>query len=337
MSIDVFSISKVSPELVEDFANRTWGEARAKLILTEWWIDSIHAETMVAFDSVMHRVAGIVVAVKSSWRLPNGSSSNTVSICGWYVAPEYAGQGLGRLLVKHFDQSTSSRNTVAITEDAVRAFKKLGWTGPFTAQLFLLPLPSLRRSNLISDKFSYESYDISGADLPTDLCDALNQIENDSPVKIGRRVRSSEAWISHLSVWPQRKRSIHIITLDGNPIGAFSLRDTDELAASIYRYARLTYVTDIIFNNQDDECLFYACSVIKSVAKRTAGGLVLCTSNNNIAKALEKNGWWSKKTILIGKKIELKSPLYMLDGELSKISNDNFDITFSDSDIDLNL
>ena len=44
-----------------------------------------------------------------------------------------------------------------------------------------------------------------------------------------------------------------------------------------------------------------------------------------------------KKTILIGKKIELKSPLYMLDGELSKISNDNFDITFSDSDIDLNL
>lgn len=337
MSIDVFSISKVTPGLVEDFANRTWGEERAKLILTEWWIDSSHAETMVAFDNLMNRVAGIVVAVKSSWRLPNGNSSDTVSICGWYVSPEYAGQGLGRLLVKYFDQSTSSRNTVAITEDAVRAFKKLGWEGPFTAQLFLLPLPSLRRSKLISSEFSFKSYDISGSDLPADLCDALNQIENNAPVKIGRRVRSSEAWISHLSVWPKRKRSIHIISLNKKPIGAFSLRDADEQAASIYRYARLTYVTDIIFNNQDHECLLYACSVMKSVTKKTAGGLVLCTSNKNIAKVLIKNGWWSKKTILIGKKLEAKSPLYMLDGELAKIANNNLDITFSDSDIDLNL
>ena len=65
--------------------------------------------------------------------------------------------------------------------------------------------------------------------------------------------------------------------------------------------------------------------------------MVLCTSNKNIAKVLIKNGWWSKKTILIGKKLEAKSPLYMLDGELAKIANNNLDITFSDSDIDLNL
>lgn len=337
MTINVLPISELSSNLVADFANRTWGEARAKIILSEWWIDSSHAETMVAYDSNFKRIAGIVVAVKSCWQLPNGDVSNTVSICGWYVAPEYAGQGLGRLLVKYFDNSTGSRNTVAITNDAVRAFKKLGWTGPFKAQLFLLPFPKIRRSKTFSDMFSYKSYDIVGEQLPIELCQALDNIENNAPKNQGRRIRSSKAWISHLSVWPKRRRRIYIIELDGIPIGAFSLRDTDSHAAAIYRFSRLSYITDIIMNNQDADCLSYVCSVISSAAKISTAGLVLCTSNKNIAKALISAGWWSENTILIGNKISSKSPLYMLDGEIAKISNDNFDITFSDSDIDLNL
>ena len=75
----------------------------AKVILSEWWVNSNHAYTMVAYDNKLERIAGIVVAVKSCWRLPNGELSDTVSICGWYVAPEYAGQGIGRVLVKHFN------------------------------------------------------------------------------------------------------------------------------------------------------------------------------------------------------------------------------------------
>ena len=101
MSIDVFSISQISPKLVAEFAKRTWGKERAKVILSEWWVNSNHAYTMVAYDNELERIAGIVVAVKSCWHLPNGELSDTVSICGWYVAPEYAGQGLGRVLVKH--------------------------------------------------------------------------------------------------------------------------------------------------------------------------------------------------------------------------------------------
>jgi GNAT superfamily N-acetyltransferase len=337
MTIDVCSISDVKPELVADFANRTWGEARAKLILSEWWINSSHAETMVAFDTALDRIAGIVVAVKSSWRLSNRKTSSTVSICGWYVAPEYAGQGLGRLLVKRFDKTTTSRNTVAITENAIQAFKKLGWSGPHGSQLFLLPLPLFHQSNSISDKFSFESYNIVGDKLPIELQDALNKIEHDAPLNLTRRVRSAEAWCSHLSVWPKRRRSIYIITLHGKAIGAFSIRDADKQAAAIYRYARLSYVTDIIMNEQSIDCLSYIASVIISSAKSTAGGLVLCTSNVNFANTLTNSGWWSEKTMLIGKKIAAKSPLYMLDGELAKISNENLDITFSDSDIDLNL
>ena len=337
MSINVFPVSEVSPKLVAEFANRTWGEDRAKIILSEWWVDSDHADTMVAYDKALERIAGIVVAVKSCWCLPNGELSNTVSICGWYVAPEYAGQGLGRLLVRYFNDSTTSRNTVAITEDAVKAFKKLGWNGPFKAKLFLFPLPIIRKSKIISDRFSYKSYKIIGNQLPIELCDALDKIDTEAPKNMGRRVRSAKAWRSHLSVWPERRRSIYIIELNDEPIGAFAIRNADKHAAAIYRYSRLCYVTDIIMNNQDEECLSYVSSVIISAANITSGGLVTCTSNRNIADALIKCGWWSESTPIIGKKIAAKSPLYMLDGELAKISDNNFDITFSDSDIDLNL
>ena len=337
MSIDVFSISQISPKLVAEFANRTWGKERAKVILSEWWVNSNHAYTMVAYDNELERIAGIVVAVKSCWHLPNGELSDTVSICGWYVAPEYAGQGLGRVLVKHFNDFTTSRNTLAITKDAVKAFQKLGWNGPFKAKLFLFPLPLIRKSKIISDCFSYKSYKILGNQLPIELCEALDKIDNEAPKNLGRRVRSAKAWKSHLSVWPERRRSMYIIELNNAPIGAFVIRCADKHAAPVYRYSRLSYVTDIIMNNQDVECLSYLSTVIISAANITTGGLVTCTSNCNIAEALSRCGWWSESTPIIGKKIAAKSPLYMLDGELAKISNNNFDITFSDSDIDLNL
>ena len=337
MSIDIVSITKVSSNLIKDFANRTWGRAKAKQILSEWWIDSTHAETMVALDNSMKRVAGIVVGVKSTWRLPSGAFSETISICGWYVAPEYAGQGMGRILVNHFDKSTTSRNTLAITKNAIKAFKKLGWVGPFTADLFILPFPSLRSNKLVSNKFSYKYYKISGANLPTDLSHDLNMIENNAPIGIGRRVRSAEAWISHLNVWPKRKRIIYIILLHGKPVGAFSIRNTDKHAAPLYRFTRLEYVTDIILNNEDSDSLNYICSVIESATRRTTFGIIMCTSNYNISKTLVKRGWWSKKSRIIGKKIEAKSPLFMLHGDITEIPKTDLDMTFSDSDIDLNL
>lgn len=337
MSVEISSITSIPPELITDFANRTWGELQAQSVLSEWWLGSPHAETMVAFDKAHNRLAGIVVAVKSRWTLPDRTLSDAVSICGWYVAPEYAGQGLGRLLVRYFDSISTSRNTLAITEDAVRAFHKLGWRGPFRTQLLCLPLPALRRSPRVSERFSLTSYAVRGNSLPDSLCSALEHIEATKPAGQARRLRSVEAWRSHLGVWPEREHQFHVVLSSNEPIGAFVLRKADVRAAPLYRRARLVYVTDLIINHQDTDSTAYLSASIGHVAPKSAGALILCTSNSGIATAFTRVGWLSEKSPLIGNRLAAKAPLYMLDGRISDVSGDAIDMTFMDSDVDLNL
>jgi GNAT superfamily N-acetyltransferase len=337
MDFELCNIKQINRDLLVDFSKRTWGEQHAKSVLSEWWFDSDHSETIVAVDNEKNRLGGIVVAVKSRWHLNDGIISNTVSICGWYVAPEYAGKGLGRLLVSYFDTITTSRNTLAISDAAVRGFKKLGWAGPFRSQLLFLPFPSLRRRRTARGNFSLKSYEVCGADLPNQLCIELNHIEKTRPVGTIRRVRDVDAWHSHLKVWPNRRHKFHIVMVNEEAIGFVLMRDTDGRAAFIYRYAKASYVTDITMNRQDSESMFFLTSILGNVASRTAGCLILCTSNIVLTKALVASGWLSDETPVIGKLLASKAPLFMLDGDLAKFSNADINMTFTDSDVDLNL
>ena len=87
MNFKISSITQITSRQISDFALKTWGEEYSRKVLTEWWISSKHAETMVALDERQDRIAGIVVGVKSRWPLNDGAVTDTVSICGWYVSP----------------------------------------------------------------------------------------------------------------------------------------------------------------------------------------------------------------------------------------------------------
>ena len=337
MNFKISPINILHINQISDFANRTWGKAYAQSVLTEWWVCSNHAETMVAFDVIQNRIAGIVVGVKSRWPLIDGTISDTVSICSWYVAPEYAGQGVGRLLVSYFDQTTSSQNTIAITANAVQSFQRLGWIGPFRSQLLILTLPGLRRTQLQVSEFSLNSYMICGDNLPNQLCSELEVIEKNRPANQIRRLRSIEAFRSHLGVWQKRNHHFHIILKEKVPIGFFVLREADQRASFFYRLARLTYVTDIVINKEDEQSLLFLSTIIGSVAPKGTGGIILCSSCPNITKALIVSGWLSEKSPIIGKLLSIKAPLFMLGGFLSYEQLDKIKMTFSDSDVDLNL
>lgn len=337
MTISTHRINQVDPKLVVDFSRRTWGEDGAEDILSKWWIESERADTIVAFDEIKQRVAGIVVGIKSRWPLPDGSISDTVSICGWYVAPEYAGQGLGRLLVCWFDETTTSKNTLAISKDAVRGFQKLGWIGPFRSSLLLLPFPVFRRSPRPKAGFSLKSYDVYGDHLSDDLVSALEYIEQARPETQIRRLRPVAAWQSHLRVHPNRAQRFHVL-FDGDvPIGAFVIRATDDGAGAIYRRARLHYVTDIVLNRYDKATLEFLAHSIGPLAPKSAGALLICTSDARISMALKKAGWLSEQSIGIGKYLAAKAPLYMLGGALAQVPGRDALFTFTDSDADLNI
>lgn len=337
MNFKISSITQITSIQISDFALKTWGEEFSRKVLTEWWISSTHAETMVALDERHNRIAGIVVGVKSRWPLNDGTVTDTVSICGWYVSPEYAGQGVGRLLVGYFDQSTTSQNTIAITKNAVEGFRKLGWAGPFRSHIFLMPLPVFRHTMKANDCFSLASYRIRGDELPKKLIKELEVIEQTRPKNQIRRLRKIEDLLSHLSVWPNRIHNFHVLTRGAEPIGFFIIRETDHKAALLYRITRLSYVTDIVMNKEDEQSLFYLSEIIVKTAHWNAGGIILCTTCPKISNALTKAGWLSGKSPFIGKRLLEKAPLYMVGGLLSLEQQSEIKMTFSDSDVDLNL
>ncbi len=337
MNFKISSITQISSRQISDFALKTWGEEYSRKVLTEWWISSSHAETMVALDERQDRIAGIVVGVKSRWPLNNGTVSDTVSICGWYVSPEYAGQGVGRLLVGYFDRSTTSQNTIAITENAVEGFRKLGWAGPFRSHIFVMPIPVFRRTPKVNDDFFFSSYKVRGDELPKKLIKELEFIEQSRPKNQIRRLRTIEDLRSHLGVWPNRIHNFHVLTRGAEAIGFFIIRVTDHKAALLYRITRLSYVTDIVMNQEDEQSLLYLSKIIGVAAPWNAGGIILCTTCRKISNALSTAGWLSEKSPIIGKRLLDKAPLYMVGGLLSLEQQSNIKMTFADSDVDLNL
>jgi len=178
---------------------------------------------------------------------------------------------------------------------------------------------------------------VRGNALPDDLCSALEHIEATKPAGLVRRSRSVEAWRSHLGVWPERKHHFHVLFSSKEPIGAFVLRNADARAAPLYRLTRLSYVIDLAINRQDPDCISFLSASIGAVSSKSSGGLILCTSNTAIATTLANFGWLSENSLLIGKFLAAKAPLYMLDGKLSDVPGDIVEMTFSDSDINLNL
>ena len=92
------------------------------------------------------------------------------------------------------------------------------------------------------------------------------------------------------------------------------------------------------FDNQEDEqSLFYLSKIIVKIAHWNVGGIILCTTCPKISNALTKAGWLSGKSPVIGKRLLEKAPLYMVGGLLSLEQQSDIKMTFSDSDVDLNL
>lgn len=330
-------IREVDRDLVLDFGQRTWGEHGAEEIQSKWWLTSDHADATAAVDEASGRIAGMVVAVPGLWPLPDGTLARTVSICGWFVAPDFAGRGLGKLLVRSFDDRAPCQNALSISDAAISNFRKLGWSGPYSTRLLLLPFPGWRRSPEPNDGLALRSYDVRGADLPAELAEALDRIEALRPTDQIRRARTAADWRSHLGVRPSRVQHFHVVSRDGEPIGAFVIRATDGEAGSLYRRTRLHYVTDVVLNTRDGESLRFLAESMGPAAPGSAGALLLCTSSEPIANAAQASAWLSERSAGIGPRLAAKAPRYMLGGGLAAVSGADVVMTFTDSDVDLNI
>ncbi|MBA3404350.1 MAG: GNAT family N-acetyltransferase [Gemmatimonadaceae bacterium] len=334
-------ISQLEPERIEQFAREVWpGEGDRKNVLESWWMTTSADVATAAVETATGRIAGLCVGVPSEWDIDRKTVS-AASICNWYVSPEFMGRGVGKKLVRSFTERAPYMNAFSVSAAAIKNFLKLGWSGPFRSMLLLLPLPLLSGALWRPQPgLSVATFRTRGTTIPPALSAMLDQIDCERPSGTLRRRRRSSDWRRHLAYFPDRVFDIHIVCRDSHPIGYFALRRADRYAGRIYRLARLSYVSDMAINDlRPDAVRFMLGAIAAAPAVRSAGAVLLCTTDAQIAEEAVRSGWLSEKSPLIGSRLEEKAPLYMKgDGfKDGGLANRDLQLTFFDSDVDLNV
>ena len=323
---------------LQPFLAAVFGEASGKQADGLWWRNSDFAAAKVAIDPANGRIAGLCVGVPSRWELPDGNRDlAAISICGWYVHPDYAGRGLGKVLVRSFDDQADGVNALSISEAAIRNFSRLGWTGPWRSRLRLLPLPRLRAGRAVPGHV-VRSARITDGKLPEWLCASLDQIDGGRPANQLRRRRGADEWRRFLAVRSTRRPVFHVMADEaGVPFAYWVIRATDAEAGRTYRMARLHYLSDIVTNRDDPATLRALFAAVARSAPLSAGALLACMTDDTIADAARVSGWLHEGSAMIGPRLAEKAPQYMLGGRFTRFPAKAFYLTFADSDVDLNI
>lgn len=331
-------VAAIDAPRLEEFAAAVWGEEGRTEFAAKWWRATNFASTLAAIDPANDRMAALCVGVPSHWRLPDGSQVEAISICGWYVHPDYAGQGLGQWLVRSF-KDASGFNALSISETAIRGFAKLGWVGPYRSFLRLLPLPRLRHpfGQRLPLGWRLSVFEASARHFPEALATALDRIDDDCPPKQLRRRRRAADWRAHLSARPTRRPRFHILEEPAGPMGYGILRETDTETGRVYRTLRLHFVSDFVCNRDDPATIDLLLASLAAAAPVSAGALLLCTSLAAIAERAARAGWLHETSPLIGSRLADKAPRYMVGGEFVRFADQQWQLTFADSDVDLNI
>lgn len=298
-----------------------------------WWLNSDYAERRAFIDERTGEIAALCLAVPSRWRLPDGDHE-VRSICGWYVAGAYKGQQLGQRLVEATRADTPHLNTFSISEAAAKSFARMGWTGPHGSFLRLLALPGWRRrkDGLLQSRVA----EVVGGDLPSDLSAAVDAVDARADA-VPRRLRPASEWRRRLGIYPDRMVRFHLIERAGEPVAYGISRAADHHAGARYRRARLHFLVDFAPGGLSDDQIGPALRLIAAGTPLSAGLLLFCTSSTKVADAASRTGWMDERSPLIGPSLSAKAPLYMLGGAFTPQDGKDLALTFSDSDIDLNL
>lgn len=334
----ILPVSEVPEAALRPFVHSVWGSEGWLKVRDAWWIRSSFGEAVAAVENATKRVAGVCVAVPSEWGLPDGRQVHAVSICGWYVAPEFNGKGLGKMLVRSFEGRAQCMNALSISDAAVTNFAKLGWNGPYSTWLRLLPFPAMRRSRRRrKEPYALASWQVRAGQMPAQAAAALDRIDQERPANVLRRKRRAADWTAFLAARPTRRLTFSFVFDGDRPVGYFVVRSTDEESGKLYRLGRLHFVSDLVLNTADPAVLEFLLDSIPSAAPASAGALLLCTTSEAVARAASERGWMGEESRLLGRRLGRKAPKYMLGGDFLSFDDRSVWLTFVDSDVDLNI
>lgn len=334
---------EVADDTLRAFAVSILPESPPERILQAWWRRANPSCAVVAMHEATGELAGICVGRPSEW-LVGGKRHPAVAICGWYVAPDHAGRRLGHRLVRHFEAPDRLLYAYSISNEAVRSFVRLGWVGPYTSSLLALPLPrvaQLAHAMLMRNpELTFADHAVDTPVLPEALGADLDRIEQHIPPGAPAQMRrGSEEWSWRLSVCGERRYRFSVVSRSGAPVGYVAVRRMARGANRILGN-RAAIVTDLVTSSNDSAVL--RALIVRAVAFAVELGAAAILTSTTIAShrnGYEALGFLSSSMPVLGRPLQRRAPQFMWQakGPAAALAAKTIALSFSDSDVDLNL
>ena len=323
---------------VNDLARRIFGPDGAGKFDDRWWWNDTEPHAWVA----EHTPSGDIVAVCGARRtrlLVGGFERSAVAINDWYVSPDHAGFGLGRILVDKACTGCDFAYSNSFSDLAKAAFERLEWAGFSDHPMFVGAVPVV----LLLGTRDRTGLTVESRVVSSKAQDALPEVDEiwraSQPENVTMMVRDSRALAEHVALARATGYSLFVARRGGNPVGYLLLRVLPPGALGTFSHVRTGLVVDYHVTNGDREILrtLVSKAALQLLRQKVMVLAGLATQKGHLS-TLGRLGIFepaAMRSISVGSSFSSRLMYRFLDG--SRPGDLTWHMTFLDNDLDLSM
>jgi hypothetical protein len=232
-----------------------------------------------------------------------------------------------------------------MSEDAIKYLSRLGWVGPYTSSLLALPLPRVARiAHALFRRtpgLTFEDHVVEAGVLPPELGAALDRLErrmaSGGPARMRR---GSKEWSWRLAVCGERSYRLCVASRSGEPVGYIAVRPVTPGASRVLGKLEAAIVTDLV--TADDDATLLRALITRAVSFAGKLGAAVALAATTVAdhrRHYTALGFLASSFPVLGRQLQRRAPQFMWlpRGPGAELRADAIALSFSDSDVDLNL
>jgi len=339
------SANDIDPDKLIDFASRVWPDRPPyDRILSCWWRHTSSSCARALAHQRTGTMVGLCAGRPSEWVIA-GQVHPAVSICDFFVDPRHQGKLLGRRLLRSFEAPGRLVNAISISDIAVAYIVRLGWKGPYSSSLMVMPLPIFAKfcHSLTVGRAGFDLKDCAsaGGQLPETLGVDLDRIEamrgHDAPAHMRR---GASEWSWRMSIYPDNTYRFCVAYRDGVPVGYVAVRPMTPGRSRQIGRLRGALITDLVALHDDPTTLrVLAAKGVAMAAELRATVALYATTSLSHRRVLAAIGFVSPGFPVLGRVLARRAPTYMWlpRGPGAGLAAENMTMTFADSAVDLDL
>ena len=327
------------------FAAKTSSPPQPDHFRDRWWWNAQPVEAMIARHASTGDVAALCGGRRSRLAVKDQVFEAT-AICDWFVSPEHMGKGLGATLAHALTAEVQAATTMSISNDAVAAFVRLGWTPSPAATIpyYVAPVPVMLAHRVRKPRTTAQGLDVALTEISAAACDAIGH-ELDALWEASRAtrpvamVRDAAALRAHLRLVPHRRYRLATARRGGVLVGYVLSRDLPRSAFPRLGPTRITFLGDMLTaSDHDDAITELVLHTLSAAAHAGQDTALTMTTYRPYGVALAKLGLLSSTHPVLGVRVpRLRTRWMILPPKGHELRTEDVYLTGLDSDGDLSF